>query len=152
MLACVSSMGMGVLLVCFFIWIMLILAHRWQAPWLQISCPPGPCVALTLSFLSSGAHALALLSLQGFEIYGALRMGLSEDEAEDFVNPSGLTEEEEGLLEGHQDLEVKKKLSWDPKVLMERERQREYKVSHRLFLPKLLLMSGWSGSLSKAST
>lgn len=109
---------------------------------LQIFRPSGPCVTFTLSFHSSGAHTLALLSLQGFELYGALRMGLSEDEAEDFVNPAGLTEEEEGLLEGHQDLEVKKKLSWDPKVLMERERQREYKVSHRLSLSILLLISG----------
>jgi hypothetical protein len=40
------------------------------------------------------------LIVQGFEIYGALRMGLAEEEAESVVNPSGLTEEEEELLEG----------------------------------------------------
>jgi hypothetical protein len=40
------------------------------------------------------------LIVQGFEIYGALRMGLAEEFAESVVNPSGLTEEEEELLEG----------------------------------------------------
>jgi len=34
---------------------------------------------------------------QGFELYGALRMGLNEDEAEFLVNPEGLTDEEEGV-------------------------------------------------------
>jgi len=33
-----------------------------------------------------------------------------------------------GLLDLQDELDVQKKVSWDPKVLMERERQREYKV------------------------
>lgn len=64
---------------------------------------------------------------QGFELYGVLQMGLPEDEIESIVNPSELTEEEEGLLDIHNQVQARKKLSWDPKVLMERERQREYK-------------------------
>jgi hypothetical protein len=55
---------------------------------------------------------------QGFELYGALRMGLAEEEAEDVVNPPGLTEEEEGLLERHNAVQGSRKLSWDPKVLL----------------------------------
>jgi len=33
-----------------------------------------------------------------------------------------------GLLDLQDELDVQKKASWDPKVLMERERQRDYKV------------------------
>lgn len=76
-------------------------------------------------------HALTCLLVwcvpwQGFELYGVLRMGQPEDEIESIVNPSELTEGEEGLLDIHNQVQTRKKLSWDPKVLMERERQREY--------------------------
>ena len=73
-------------------------------------------------------HLRVYAHTQGFELYGALRMGLAEDDAECLVNPTGLMREEEELLEGQVRQEGKKQLSWDPKVLMERERQREYKV------------------------
>jgi len=46
------------------------------------------------------------LIVQGFEIYGALRMGLPEEEAEDVVNPAELTEEEEELLEGQVHIDI----------------------------------------------
>ena len=54
-------------------------------------------------------------------------MGLPEDDIESIANPPELTEEEEGLLDSHNQVQGRRKLSWDPKVLMERERQREYK-------------------------
>ena len=65
--------------------------------------------------------------VQGFELYGDLLMGLEESELESLVNPPGLTQEEEELLEDQNEVGAKKSLSWDPRVLMERERQRDYK-------------------------
>ena len=76
--------------------------------------------------LRSRKYEVRRMAVQGFELYGALRMDTVEEEAEVLVNPPGLTEDEEGLLETQNEVGDKNKLSWDPRVLMERERQREY--------------------------
>ncbi|EKX45045.1 hypothetical protein GUITHDRAFT_109088 [Guillardia theta CCMP2712] len=63
--------------------------------------------------------------VQGFELYGELKMGCDEIEREEEVNPQELTDEENNLLAEEVEIALKKKVvTWDPKDLIDRERQK----------------------------
>ena len=80
--------------------------------------------------LGSGEHGTKRMHVQGFELYGLLRTGLTEWLDERVANPEGLTSEEMRLPggEGQGGEQFRRRSTWDAKQVMERERQKEYKV------------------------